>query len=229
METNFFSQLDPMIDGFDLQVTIKKTAGKLTLAVFSEPRIDDGARKRIPPLNFVATAKELDEHFFTEIQKPMTAISAFSLEMKKFETQMAATEAETQRARKIEADERKMKSDAKVKLDKGKVLLEENKPRQAISAFQEALKIYPGYPEATKLLIQAKTKAGLGAGLFDDITEQKTDEIQDSCEPVSTESQSINQIIDQNNGVQSATIPEIAEASENVIIVKPQTYHHGSH
>ena len=229
METNFFSQLDPMIEGFDIQMTIKKIDGKMTLSVFSEPRIDDKARKHIPPLSFIATAKELDENFFNEIQKPMATISGFSLDMKKFETAMAATEAETQRARKIEADERKMKTDAKVKLDKGKVLLEENKPTQAISAFQEALKIYSGYPEATKLLIQAKTKAGLGAGLFDDITEQKTDEIQDSSEPVSTESQSNNQIIDQNNGVQSATIPEIAEPSENVIIVKPQTYHHGSH
>jgi len=162
------------------------------------------------------------------------------LDMKKFETQMAATQADTQRARKTEDETRKKKADAKGKLDKGKELLEAGKPRQAISVFQEALIIYPGYPEATKLLIQAKSKAGLGAGLFDNIPEEQAAATEDATKTTATETQSTylpgqpaqpdqpaqSTQPDQAHVAQGANMNEIAS---DHIFIESNTENHGSH
>lgn len=166
METNFFSQLESMIKGFDLQISIKKKDGKLTVLVFSEPRIDDAAKEHIRPLNFVATGQELDQHFFSEIQKPLEKVAGWSVDMKDFENSVALAEAESQRAKKKAEEDRKKKADADKFLDKARKLIQEKKPSQAIVPIQEALKVHPEYEQAEKLLKEARNKAGFGEDLF---------------------------------------------------------------
>lgn len=166
METNFFSQLESMIKGFDLQISIKKKEGKLTVLVFSQPRIDDAAKEHIRPLNFVATGQELDQHFFSEIQKPLEKVAGWSVDMKDFENSVALAEAESQRAKKKAEEDRKKQADADKLLDKARKLIQEKKPAQAIVPIQEALKVYPEYEQANKLMKEARNKAGFGEDLF---------------------------------------------------------------
>lgn len=166
METNFFSQIQTMLEGLDLQMTIKKKDEKLTLAVFSTPRIDDSAKKHIRPLSFVGTPEELDQNFFSEIKKPMELVSSWSLGMKKFEEGMAQAEAKSQRAKKKEEADRKKTSEVQNLLNKAEPLLKDNKPRQAIPHIEKALKVLPDHVAANKLLKEAQAKAGLGPGLF---------------------------------------------------------------
>lgn len=167
MKTNFFSSLDPMIEGVDLSITIKKKEDQLTVVIFSIPRIDDHAKEQIRPLSMTDTAAELDKQFFPQIQTPMQQVSAWSTEMKAFEESIAKAEAESQRAKEEDKALQKKKDAAKKKYEKGEAFMDDGKPRQAIPLLTEALNIYPDYPEAKKLLQQARAKAGMSQDLFD--------------------------------------------------------------
>mgnify|MGYP001795003294 CR=1 FL=1 len=167
MKTNFFSELSNLIDGVDLNLTIKKIEGQLTVVCFATPRIDDAAKNKIRPLRFTATAQELDTEFFEKVTKPLHTVTSWTAEMQDFDKSMALAEAESQRSKKREQEEKKNKEQAQKLLTKAQKLLnEEKKPRQAITVINEILTLSPGYEPATKLLTTAKEKAGMPQDLF---------------------------------------------------------------
>lgn len=139
----FFTEISKLINGIDLTISIKKQDDQLTVAILPKPRINDSAKDSIKPIILKGTADKLDEHFFTEIKKPLENTSTWSVDMKKFEEHMAQVEAQTQRQKQKEMEITKKKNEISNILKNFDSLLEEKNFKQAEESIRKCLKIDP--------------------------------------------------------------------------------------
>ncbi len=84
---DFFKQLSQIIDGVDINLTIRKSGDELTLLL--QPKaVKESSKTLIKPLSMRATPQELDEVFFSTISNPVKKATGIIASIEVFETDM---------------------------------------------------------------------------------------------------------------------------------------------
>lgn len=166
MQTNFFETIASLQVTGDLKIHIQqqKDAQLLVSVLLVNDNVDDEARKIIPPMNFKGTAKELDEGFFTALEKPVQQTSALFTNMQDFVVALEKTkeqskmEKEKEGVEKKQLDERKKKYDTQLK--KVSELEEKKKYGEAIGAMPKPADFPEQAEEIKNKLDELKSKHG---------------------------------------------------------------------
>jgi PRTRC genetic system protein E len=168
--TDFFKQLEPLINGIDVQINVRKKGEELTLSVVAKGATKDEAAKNIIPFIITGTAKELDELFFATILKPIEKTAALLTNMSAYEK--ASEKADAEKKEQKDA-ENKLTTEKKAKLGKHDKLVKksqdlekEKKYREALGALNEAKK-FAEKPEKHDAKVKELTNLLVGgSGLF---------------------------------------------------------------
>ena len=167
--TQFFTELDPLLNGVDVVLTIRKSGEQVTVSVLAKGDVKDKAAQNIPPFIISGTASEIDAAFFQTIKQPLqktagilTNMSEYEKSQEKADSESAAKKEEKAKAEK-EKKQRKEKHDKLVK--KSAELEKDSKYREAIGALNEAKKL-SDKPETHDKKIKALVEKMNAGGLF---------------------------------------------------------------
>lgn len=87
---NFFKQLSNLMDGVDINLTIRKSNGELTILL--QPKNTEKETKTIiKPLNIQGSPDELDEHFFNTISTTVKKATSIIASIEVFEQDLENT------------------------------------------------------------------------------------------------------------------------------------------
>lgn len=87
---NFFKQLSELIDGIDVNLTIRKSNEELTILL--QPKAaKEGTKTSLKPLNIKGTPEELDEHFFSTISATVKKATGIIASIEVFEKDIENT------------------------------------------------------------------------------------------------------------------------------------------
>ena len=166
METTFFQNIQALNVKGDLNLHIKQQKdGQLLVSILLvNDKVDDEARKIIPPMNFQGTAKELDEGFFVALENPIQKASALFSNMKDFEKALEKTMQESKMSKEKEDGEKKEKGERKKKYEaqmtKVAELEEKKKYGEAIGAMPKPADFPEQVEEIKKKTDELKQKHG---------------------------------------------------------------------
>lgn len=166
METTFFQNVQALNIKGNLSLHIKQQSdGQLLVSILLvNDKVDDDARKIIPPMNFQGTAKELDEGFFVALEKPMQKASALFSNMKDFEEALEKTKQQSKMAQEKEDGEKKEKEERRKKYEaqmkKVAELEEKKKYGEAIGAIPKSADFPEQVEEIKKKTDELKQKHG---------------------------------------------------------------------
>ena len=166
MNTNFFQTIDGLNVIGDWKITVSRAENDkwVVSILLANEKLEDNAKKIIPPMILKGTAKELDEGFFAAIETPIKKTSELfanmgnylaSLEVAEKNSQM---EQEKDNKEKKGIEERKKKYDAQMK--KVADLEEKEKWGEAIGQMPSAEKFPEHAEEIKKKLDELKLKHG---------------------------------------------------------------------
>lgn len=166
MKTNFFETLASLKVEGNWSITIKKTdTGNLLVAVLlTSEGVKDDASKIIPPMNFKGTAKELDEGFFLQLEKPAKQTAELFSNMQQYMEQLeearekSKMEQNKNDGEKKEKEERKKKYETQIK--KVIELEEKEKFGEAIGQMPKAGDFPEQAEEIKKKLEELRQKHG---------------------------------------------------------------------
>jgi PRTRC genetic system protein E len=166
MQTTFFQNIQALNIKGDLNLHIKQQKdGQLLVSILlANDKVEDEARKIIPPMNFQGTAKELDEGFFAALEKPIQKASALFTNMKDFEEALEKTKKQSKLAQEKEDGEKKEKEERKKKYEaqmkKVAELEEKKKYGEAIGAMPKPSDFPEQAEEIKKKTDELKQKHG---------------------------------------------------------------------
>src|SRR6266542_1073306 len=144
MTTNFFTRIAALKAAGDLKINIQtQNDNQLLVSVLvTNEKVNDDAKKMIPPLVFKGTPQELDEAFFATIEKPIQKTSNLFVNMESFEKAIEEAQRKSKMEKEKEDKEKKEKEEQKKKYDaqmkKVADLEEKEKYGEAIAAMPKA-------------------------------------------------------------------------------------------
>ena len=93
MKTNFFSELSLLTDNYDVNLSITKENGEITVGIYPKCKAD--AKMTFPPLILTGTIAELDEMFFDKIANAMKRTCGIMTNIGFYAKQMQQKEEQT--------------------------------------------------------------------------------------------------------------------------------------
>jgi len=166
MTTNFFQTIDGLNIMGDWKITVSKTENDkwaVSILLVNE-KLEDDAKKIIPPMILKGTAKELDEGFFKAIEIPVKKTADLFANMENYLASLEEAEKNSKMEKEKEdkekkgIEERKKKYEAKMKNVAG--LEEKEKWGEAIGQMPSAEKFPEQAEEIKKKLDELKSKHG---------------------------------------------------------------------
>ena len=162
METAFFQKIQALNVKGDFLIQIKQQEGGTLLVsvLLVNEKVEDDARKIIPPMNFNGTATELDNGFFEALEKPIQQTSALFTNMQDFIEAYEKTKERSKMEKDKEDGEKKIRDERKKKYEtqikKVNELEEKKKYGEAIGAMPKAVD-FPEQSEEIKKKINDLT------------------------------------------------------------------------
>jgi PRTRC genetic system protein E len=181
----FFTDMETLLEGFDLTLTLAKKGELLSLSVLPVAKCKDDAKSNIRPLLLTGTAQELDEGFIDAITAPLKRVSGIILDIQSFEEGLQKLEEESSAkdaAAKLREKEEEEKKKAEIRknkkyvalIKKAEELVEKNELKQAIGAYKEAKELSSTPQVIEKKIESLVIKISSAGSLFDSIEEAKT-------------------------------------------------------
>lgn len=171
MKTNFFENIKDLQLAGDLRINIQNdTDGKMKVAVFLvNEKVDDKAKKMIPPLNFCGTPEKLDEGFFEALTSPVKQADGLLSNMQEFSNSLEQARKESKMEKDKEELEKKGRDDRKKKYDlqikKVNELEEQKKFGEAIGAIPKETD-FPEQADEIKTRLESLRKQHSTLSLF---------------------------------------------------------------
>lgn len=165
METNFFSQIENLLNGQDLSIIIKKKGDQLTVGVFPKPRVDDPIKNEFPSLQLVGTTSEMDQNFINHVKQPLQHSSEWATNTQSFEEKMARIKQESQQAAEEKKEKQQRLYRIKEILKEANSLIADKNFAGAASTVKRALNLDPDNKESLELQTKINNLSGT-PGLF---------------------------------------------------------------
>ena len=145
---NLFTELTKMLpDGVDLNLTIRKKGGQVTVSLMlKSQKVDDPAKDKIQPLIVTGTPDELDNEFVDAIKSPLSKSTGLLGNMAQYEKSVKEAEANS-KAEKEKKEKQKKEIEARQK--KEKKLLEKANEQENEEDYRGAVKTLTAALEVT--------------------------------------------------------------------------------
>lgn len=144
----FQNMFDMMTTGVDINLTLRKKEGQLTVAVL--PRVNglkDEAQQNLVPITVTGSPGELDAEFLTQLALPMQKTSGILFNIKAFEEQSLAVQSNSKAEKDRKDKEAKEQKDRKTKFEQlfkqGEEAEKQRNYKQALDYYQQAKNFAP--------------------------------------------------------------------------------------
>jgi len=162
----FFNEISNLLpEGVDLNLTIRKNGGELTVSIIPKTDAKDEAKNSIIPLVVSGTPEELESGFMNAISKPITKVTGLLIGMSEFEKQseIAASNSKSEKVKKDNYDKLIKKSEQFEK---------DGKLKDAINCLLQARPFASDQSKLEKLISGLESKTGK-SGLFAEESEEE--------------------------------------------------------